>query len=631
MESETPEGLLDINTSTACPDSARPHRKTEVQRRIQILARHFTSSEISADVSQEDAIRQSTQEVVERQAGRWYGVDPRKVDINVVGEPLPWQVRGKILHFFDQLADLRCDPDTGYDVSNHLPGPISDVGVTKRYESLKELLLELQRGANGGYNHLLWNTYQDRYCGGNRTANFVHPIVSFTRKNSRPPIISNLVVVSHPSDAMRIAKAHVQKMPDQTLFLHNGVLSQIDNQRWKEQRAHLTTAFLPYKSLQHVLPISERRAQFANTKLKELSLRGAVQLNEFLLNEAMAQLMLAMFGMPEDVVKRQNKRVREAFANLLQMLGGTGTGSAEVINQQRLQKYSSRIFSFVSEFLSIAVNAKGVQEAMDSGSPQDVSGPLSARIYDVSEDFEEKVFNAATFVFAGHDTTANTMSWLIFEACQNSDIQRKLQVEADEFFQGLTGANGTISYDDLSKLPYMTRCIAETLRLWPVVPNGTFRQLQYDDIVKGPDGASDVVLKKGTFVQIPNWMRHRAKILWGEDALEFNPDREFHGNELWDGESFAGFNPQSKRYSPFTFTPRDCMGKNFAHMEMRVILAYMFRDFTFELEGPWKTFDRTTYLGVNRATLGPRDLSIPSNEPAKLGLYVKVLPRKRVF
>ena len=91
-------------------------------------------------------------------------------------------------------------------------------------------------------------------------------------------------------------------------------------------------------------------------------------------------------------------------------------------------------------------------------------------------------------------------------------------------------------------------------------------------MVTGPDG-ENVPVKKGTFVQIANWMRHRSPELWGEDVLEFNPMREFRGNELWDGASFAGYNPQSERYSPFTFTPRDCMGKNFAQMEMRVILG----------------------------------------------------------
>jgi len=185
-----------------------------------------------------------------------------------------------------------------------------------------------------------------------------------------------------------------------------------------------------------------------------------------------------------------------------------------------------------------------------------------------------------------------------------------------------------IEYRDLKRLPFMTKCIAETLRLWPVVPNGTFRQLQFDDTVTGPDN-KPVHVPKGTFVQIVNWMRHRDPKLWGSDANEFNPDRVWQEEELWGSSHFplGGFNPASDRYSPFTFAPRDCMGKNFAQMEMRVILCSLFKRFWFDLAPPTSTFNRKTFLGVNRATLGPRDIGVDPTKPARLGLYLRLTPR----
>ena len=150
----------------------------------------------------------------------------------------------------------------------------------------------------------------------------------------------------------------------------------------------------------------------------------------------------------------------------------------------------------------------------------------------------------------------------------------------------------------------------ETLRLWTAVPNGTFRELQYDDYVKGP-GGKPTLLKKGTYVQIVNAMRQRNTTLWGPDAMDFNPDREFRDDEIWGGESFKGFNPSSERFSPFTFQPRDCLGKNFAQMEMRTILANLFKRFTFELSEPYKNYnyDRDGPLGVPGGTMGPKDLT----------------------
>lgn len=342
--------------------------KDQQQRRLSVLQRHLTataqknkespdSPESPSTAIAASSNASSVDEVLSRARGKWHGVNPLEVDINVVGEPLPPVVRGKILHFIDQINDTRTESN----LSSMLPGPQDDIGEGKRYPDIKSLLLELQRAANGGSNHTLWSTYQDRYANGRRISNIVMPVVSFTRNNVRPPIIAEQVIISHPEDAMRIARLHVQKMPDQSLFLSTGVLTQLDNNRWREQRGHLNESFLPYGSLVHVLPVSEARAKHSLGLLDNLILEnnGCVQFNEFLLNETMAQLMLAMFGLPKDVTEQQNKRVREAFSYLLEATGGTGAGSAEEIDPEELSKYSMRLFEFIGEFLKIAEDTKG--------------------------------------------------------------------------------------------------------------------------------------------------------------------------------------------------------------------------------------------------------------------------------
>ena len=70
----------------------------------------------------------------------------------------------------------------------------------------------------------------------------------------------------------------------------------------------------------------------------------------------------------------------------------------------------------------------------------------------------------------------------------------------------------------------MTKCITETLRLWPALANGTYRELEEEETIIGYNGES-VLLEKGTYCQIINWTRHRNKELWGEDVNEFNPER----------------------------------------------------------------------------------------------------------
>lgn len=108
-------------------------------------------------------------------------------------------------------------------------------------------------------------------------------------------------------------------------------------------------------------------------------------------------------------------------------------------------------------------------------------------------------------------------------------------------------------------------------------------------------------------------MRQRNPVLWGEDADEFNPDREFRDNEAWGRyqTAFHASNPASPRFSPFTFGPRDCLGKNFAQMEMRTILSNVFRRFTFELSAAYSDANVARYGPIENAggTMGPRDLT----------------------
>ena len=604
-------------------------QQEEQQRRIAILTKQLiTPSETASVTKKKEAVNSVSQQVrsvitdinnINRK--HWAGVDPTKVDVNQLNVPMPPIVRGNILAFFDQIENQLVSED-GYNLSEHLPGPMNDIGAGKKYADVKAILAQIMRHTNAGTNHMLWMDFQNNYCNQNGVANFVQPVISFTRNNTRKPILTNHVILSDPEDCERIARMHVQKMPDQSLFLHTGVLTQLDNDRWKAQRSHLIEAFLPMQSLTGLFHLSDARARKANGFLKNQARAGAVQMNEFLLNETMAQLMIVMFGLPDEMVEKNNKKVRNAFATQLEMTGGSVGGAKADMDQEATAAAAMDLLGFIGDFLEVAQHKSGISENVKYG--RKVDGPLSARIWDISEDVEEKIFNAATFVFAGHDTTANTMSWLLYEVCGNKSIQEKLRAEVNAMFDSIKPGE-TFNYSHMEKLPYMTRCLAETLRMWPVVPNGTFRALQFDDIVKGP-GGKDVTLKKGTYVQVTNWMRHRSTELWGPDAGTYNPDRDFTPGELWNGNPFKAYNPQSARFSPFTFAPRHCMGMNFAQMEMRVILCHLFRNFDFELGGPTKEADPASYVGVNRATLGPRDTGIDESKPAVLGMYLKVTP-----
>mmetsp|Transcript_29746 Transcript_29746/g.59947 ORF Transcript_29746/g.59947 Transcript_29746/m.59947 type:complete len:291 (-) Transcript_29746:302-1174(-) len=244
-----------------------------------------------------------------------------------------------------------------------------------------------------------------------------------------------------------------------------------------------------------------------------------------------------------------------------------------------------------------------------------VRGPLSRAVGTSELPGSANFGNMLLILFAGHDTTGHTMTWLLFELARHPEVQRELQREVDAFFAEQGGRDP--SYRDLSRLPFMDCCITEILRLWPAVPNGTFRRLQFADTVRGP-GGREVLLPRCTAVQIPNWPRHRNHELWGADADCFNPRREFAESEVARvGCPMAAANPQSERFSPFAHAPRNCLGRNFAQMEMRLIMLFLLRRFDFSLAPPYDQLlgagstsapGVSEFRGINRGTMGPMNL-----------------------
>jgi cytochrome P450 len=307
----------------------------------------------------------------------------------------------------------------------------------------------------------------------------------------------------------------------------------------------------------------------------------SVDMSDFFLNETQAQLQLAMFGFSEEFQERTNKKVRNAF------LG---------IESEYLKTFADEAY----------------HEILKS------SGPLS-EVIQSSKDMEQFIGNILIFAFAGHDTTGHTLSWLLYELCKHPKYKKELINEIDNYWLN----NREESYESFNQLPFMTKCITESLRLWPALANGTYRELESDENIVGLNGGK-VTVPKGTYCQIMNWTRHRNPDLWGVDVNMFNPHRDFKDEEIWDHKGFGTTHVSSERFSPFTYGPRHCIGKNFSQMEMRLILLNLFKDCDFELDSKQKeTINDPKYMGINTFTMGPQSV-----HGDILGMHCHVIPRK---
>jgi cytochrome P450 len=166
-----------------------------------------------------------------------------------------------------------------------------------------------------------------------------------------------------------------------------------------------------------------------------------------------------------------------------------------------------------------------------------------------------------TLFLAGHETTANTLSWTWWLLAQNPAVEARLHAELSEVLAG-----NAPSLDDLPKLVYTNHVITESLRLYPPAW-GTARTAIEDHEIAG------YPVPKGSGVSFAQWTVHRDP-RWYDAPEEFRPER-------WEGDLLKRI--PKFAYFPFGGGPRQCIGNSFALMEAALILATVAQRFRFRL------------------------------------------------
>ena len=156
-----------------------------------------------------------------------------------------------------------------------------------------------------------------------------------------------------------------------------------------------------------------------------------------------------------------------------------------------------------------------------------------------------------TLFLAGHETTANALSWTFYLLSQNPEAEARLLAELDG---ALAGRTPTVL--DLPSLRYCEGVLAESMRLYP--PAWGLGRHVLEDVPLG-----SWVVPKGAHVAVVPWVVHRDERFW-PDPLRFDPER---------------FSPEARAarpkfaYFPFGGGARQCIGEPFAWMEGVLIVA----------------------------------------------------------
>jgi cytochrome P450 len=314
-----------------------------------------------------------------------------------------------------------------------------------------------------------------------------------------------------------------------------------DGQLWRDQRKIVAASFSPgaveAQRAMFVRAASEAMAGWQNGERRDMAAEAT--------RTTMTVIALALFGGDPRLISETSMAhiaaAIEGFseARMLALLrlpqfpvtpkGRAGKRGQIFLRRTLAEVVDDRWHGRVApDFLT------GVIEALRQRFPDDEARALA-------------IDNAATFYLAGHETTANAITWTLFLLAAQPELQEELAAEAKAALAG--GAD-----DVADRVPRLRLFLNESMRLYPPVP-------RFDRQAVAPDRIGQHDIEPGDIVSIWPWMLHRHRKYWTD------PD-------AFDIERFAGKGERHRfQYLPFGGGPRTCVGAQFATAEALTILA----------------------------------------------------------
>ncbi len=213
----------------------------------------------------------------------------------------------------------------------------------------------------------------------------------------------------------------------------------------------------------------------------------------------------------------------------------------------------------------IAALVAGRRAAIARGDAPDDMGTAILTMRDPESgtgfDDEEMVDQVATFILAGHETTAASLAWTLWLLASHPEVQARAAAEAQAFA-------ADPSYARMDGLPFLRDVCRESLRLYPPVPM----------IVRetaGPETFRGRPVPRGAQVTISPWHLQRHERLWARPDA-FDPDR-------W--QEPGTIRCAHAAYLPFSAGPRVCIGAGVARVEVPLLLALLLARWEFLPEG----------------------------------------------
>jgi len=381
-------------------------------------------------------------------------------------------------------------------------------------------------------------------------------------------ILGERAVVSEPAAVRRIFLDNVANYRKDALQLRvlgpglgKGLLT-VDGEDWRAQRRALAPLFSP-RQIAGFAPAMHRVAAATVERLAPKREGRVVDVSTEMARVALQVLEQTLFsqGLGRDASEFQ-QAVTRYFDTIGRLDPLDLVGAPQFL--PRLGRLRGRgTLQFFARAVDDIIAARKSLLASGASAPNDIlTLLLSAQDPETGKGISEDDVraNIVTFIGAGHETTANALTWTLYLLSQSPAWRARVEQEIDAHFD--PAASEAVA----DSLPVTKAALEEALRLYPPAA-----MLSREAI--GADVLAGRRIRAGTVVTVSPFLLHRHRLLW-KDPDAFDPER-FLGANRDSIDRFA--------YIPFGAGPRVCIGMGFAMLEMMAMLGHLLHAYRFDL------------------------------------------------
>ncbi|XP_058837417.1 probable cytochrome P450 9f2 [Topomyia yanbarensis] len=372
-------------------------------------------------------------------------------------------------------------------------------------------------------------------------------------------------------------------------------------QKWRDMRATLSPAFTGSKIRLMFDLVAERARSLAGflTGEAKMGKKLEFEMKDLLSRYATDVIATAAFGMEMDSMKNRDNEFylkgKEmvnfySFTKIVKivlllcvpsLMDKLGIGVLDA----NLLRYFKRIIAdnirqreehgiVRNDIIDMLMKVRQVKQQKDDpdtknvglGTDEEADGEMTSHTRTWTDN--ELMAQCLAFFFAGYESISTCLTFLAYEIIANPDVQNRLHQEIVKTNESLNGE--PLSYETLLKMEYLDMVVSEALRKWP--PNVYSDRFCTKDYTYDDGAGTRFVIEKNQVLVIPIIAIHN------DPKYYPNPDR--FDPERFSAENKAKLNPDA--YIPFGVGPRNCIGSRLALMEVKAVIYYLMKDFSFE-------------------------------------------------